>query len=404
MITVKQAQAQLIESLSCHQLTEVIAVDNALGRVVAQDVISSIMIPPNDNSAMDGFAINSEDLQGFDSQKTLIVSQRIPAGTAAEPLEKGTAARIFTGGMMPSGADAVVIQENCDYDSDDKVTIKKTVVSQENVRPAGQDIPVGKVVVIKGQRLNAIDLSLITAVGKASVKVYKPLKVAVFSTGDELAEPGDELKPGQIYNSNRTFLIALCQQMGFEAVDIGTVEDTLDATKEALNKASASADFILSSGGVSVGDEDHVKPAVEALGSLDLWKVRMKPGKPVAFGQVNGVPFLGLPGNPVSSFVVFQLLAVPALQALQGQIVEFLRPFLVQAGFNKKITSREEYIRVQLHQESSDGGWIATPYENSSSGVLTSLSWAHGLVRQEIDQEIQQGDSLDYFALHDGLL
>jgi len=403
MITVKQAQALLIDSLSCQQPTEVIAVDNALGRVVTQDIVSSIMIPPNDNSAMDGFAINSADLQGFDNQKTLVVSQRIPAGAVAEPLETGTAARIFTGGMMPSGADAVVIQENCDYDSNDKVTIKKAVVSQENVRPAGQDIPVGKVVVTKGQRLNAIDLSLMTAVGIASVEVYKPLKVAVFSTGDELAEPGDVLKPGQIYNSNRTFLIALCQQLGFEAVDIGTVADTIDATKEALDKASVSADFILSSGGVSVGDEDHVKPAVEALGSLELWKVQMKPGKPVAYGQIKGVPFLGLPGNPVSSFVVFQLLVVPALRALQGQTVQLPRSFPVQAGFSKKVTSREEYIRAQLHKE-PDGGWIATPYENSSSGVLSSLSWAHGLVRQEIDQEIQQGDSLAYFALHDGLL
>jgi len=403
MITVKQAQIKLIESLACQQETELVSIDHALGRVAAKDVVSSLMVPQTDNSAMDGFAVNSSDFKNFDREQTMQVTQRIPAGTKPKPLQAGTAARIFTGGVMPIGADAVVIQENCLFKSSDMITIKKSVTAKENVRPAGQDINIGEIVVKKGQRLSAVDLSLVTAIGHNSIYVFKPLTVAIFSTGDELAEPGEMLKLGQIYNSNRTLLTTLCKQLGFKVVDIGIIEDTLEDTKTALLEAAKRADFILSSGGVSVGEEDHVKPAVEALGTLDLWKVQMKPGKPVAYGQIAGTPLLGLPGNPVSSFIVFQLLGVPALLSLQGQTIELPRSFSVESGFEKKCVTREEYIRVQL-QIDDTGKRLALPFKNLSSGVLSSLTWADGLVRQNIDQTICIGDSLEYLPLNNGML
>jgi len=272
-----------------------------------------------------------------------------------------------------------------------------------NIRPAGQDIAVGAVVVKKGQRLTAVDLSLLASIGHKHVSVYAPLKVAIFSTGDELAEPGEPLKAGQIYNSNRTLLISLCQQLGFVPVDCGTVEDTLGATKAALLKAAHNADMIISSGGVSVGEEDHVKPAVEELGSLDLWKVQMKPGKPVAYGRVAETPFLGLPGNPVSSFVVFQLLGVPLLQALQGQKRSKPTVYKIKSGFEKKVSSREEYIRVRLEHDEA-GELVVRSFTNLSSGVMSSLSWADGLVRQNIDEQISLGEMVEYLPLNGGVL
>ena len=403
MIKVSQAQQKLQASVECRQKTELIEVSNALGRIVSNDILSDIMIPQTDNSAMDGFAVNTKDFNSTTSPITLPVSQRIPAGSQPSPLESGTVARIFTGGVMPDGADAVVIQENCHFDSDETVTILKQVTPTTNVRPAGQDISIGAVVVKKGQRLTAVDLSLLASIGCQFVSVYVILKVAIFSTGDELIEPGQPLRVGQIYNSNRTLLIALCRQLGLDPIDCGTVEDTLDATKMALQKAAHNADVIISSGGVSVGEEDHVKPAVEELGSLDLWKVQMKPGKPVAYGQVSGVPFLGLPGNPVSTYVVFQLLGVPLLHKLQGQNHSKPTVFNVNAGFDKKLTSREEYIRVRLERDES-GELVAHSFSNLSSGVMSSLSWADGLVRQNIDEKISFGAKVEYLPLNGGLL
>jgi len=232
-----------------------------------------------------------------------------------------------------------------------------------------------------GRRLSPIDLGLLASIGKATVEVYRPLRVAIFSTGDELVNPGKELKPGQIYNSNRPVLIALCEQLGFAALDCGIVEDTLGATKAALAAAANKADVIVSSGGVSVGDEDHIKPAVEALGALELWKVQMKPGKPVAFGN----------------------LGTPLMQALQGQINGLPRSYSVSAGFAKKISSREDYIRVRVSR--NDGGkLIAEPFSNSSSGVMSSLAWADGLVRQNIDTAIEIGQDVEFLPLREGLL
>ena len=412
MITLQQARQKFIESVAKQTATEEVSLHRALGRVAGSEQHSAISVPPCDNSAMDGFAVNSADLSEGDS--VLIISQRIPAGVWPEPLQSGTAARIFTGGVMPSGANAVVIQENCEYqESTDQVTIHKPVTAGENVRPKGQDIAVGAEIIAAGSKLNAVHLGLLASIGCSIVSVYQTITVAVFSTGNELVEPGQALERGQIYNSNRTMLLALCHQLGYQTIDCGIVEDTLEATKAALKQAAQQSDIIISSGGVSVGEEDHVKPAIEALGSLQHWKVQMKPGKPVVLGSVVNTPILGLPGNPVSSYVVFQLLGIPLLKALQAETVAAPHVYQVSAGFDKNLTSREEYIRVRIsHQGEGDsiegslnsGQPFAELFNNQSSGVLSSLAWADGLVRQHIDQVISKGDTVDFLPLREGLL
>ncbi len=399
MITVAEAQAlvqQRITPLTAH---ESVPLAQALGLVCARDIVSEIDIPPRANSAMDGFAVAAADLA---THSTLTVSQRIPAGIAPAPLVRGTAARIFTGGEIPAGADAVVIQENCDYD-DERVTIRQSVSRGANIRPQGQDIAQGATVATQGKRLNAIDLSLLASVGCAELEVFRPLRVAILSTGDELADPGQPLKPGQIYNSNRVLLAALCRQMGYQVIEARCVADTLAETTSALLDAAASADVILSTGGVSVGEEDHVRPAVEATGELELWKVQMKPGKPVAFGRVADTPFLGLPGNPVSAFVVFQLLATVLLRARQGQRSMPLIASPVVADFSRPVTSREDYLRVQL-VSTANGQTVARPFANMSSGIMSSLAWADGLVRQPIDQAIKVGDTVDFLPIREAML
>lgn len=403
MMLLSEAQSHLKNQAAVALSCEQISLAQALGRIVASDIYSELAIPPADNSAMDGFAICANDLS---STMQLTISQRLPAGSQPDSLKQGTAVRIFTGANLPKGADTVVIQENCRFNGSnigDTVHFLQPVKKGANIRPRGQDIQAGALVIRKGQRLNAIDLSLLASIGVATITVFKRLKVAIFSTGDELAEPGTALKEGQIYNSNRPLLTALCAQLGYETVDFGIVADTLPATIEALQNAAAEADIILSSGGVSVGEEDHIKPAIESIGSLDMWKVQIKPGKPVAYGQVCGAAFLGLPGNPVSSFVVFQLLAVPLMRALQGELAVEPRSFNVISDFDKPLTSREEYIRVKLVLN-EHGNLVANRFPNLSSGVLSSLSWADGLVRHAIDTEIKKGREVDFLPLNEAML
>ena len=394
VLSVDEARQVFRDAVACSQVVETVALAKALNRICARDVYSELEVPPADNSAMDGYAVNSADI--VSTPMTLPVSSRIPAGATSTPLEAGTAARIFTGANMPVGADAVVIQEHCRADAG-KVTIDQAVSIGDNIRPAGQDIRIGDLIARQGQKLSAVDLGLLASVGLDQVAVYQPLKVAIFSTGDELAEPGQTLQPGQIYNSNRVVLAALCEQAGYEVIDCGRVEDTLEATKAALLPASAQADVILSTGGVSVGEEDHIRPAVEELGELKQWKVQMKPGKPVVLGRVRETPFVGLPGNPVSAFVVFKVMAMPLLQTLQGEEVSSLDAIDVPAGFHKHAGSREEFIRVRLNRDS--GRAVADLFDNQSSGVLFSLSWADGLVRQRVGQEIAEGDWVEFIPL-----
>ena len=404
MVTLDQARSQFIAAVDNTLQHKNVSLDAALQRVLAEDIVAEINVPPQDNSAMDGFAVNSKDLSA--SETELKITQRIPAGSQGALLAPGTAARIFTGGEIPAGADAVVIQENCEYDQT-VVKVLTPVNTGDNIRPRGQDISLGSTVVVQGKCLTAIDLGLIAAVGKAKLCVYKRIRVAIMSTGNELIDPGQPLQKGQIYNSNRAMLIALCQQLGYQTIDCGVVRDTLAATKDALRHAAERADVILSTGGVSVGEEDYIKLAIEKLGRIQQWKVQMKPGKPVVLGSIksenSATPILALPGNPVSSFITFQLLGLPLMRKLQGQNQSKPVVFRVEATFSKACVTREEYIRVRLDR--SDANSIkAGLFDNQSSGVLSSLSWADGLVRQVIGSEIKKGQSVEFLPMANGLL
>jgi len=375
---------------------EWVPIARALGRVLAEPVVSAIDVPPWDNSAMDGFALRTLDLTG--ERTTLRVSQRIPAGAAPYPLEPGTAARIFTGAPVPAGADAVAIQEVCEAQGDE-VRVPQ-VAAAANIRRAGEDIRRGQVVITAGERLAPQHLGLAASVGVAELGVYRRLRVAVLSSGDELRMPGEPLGPGQIYNSNQFTLIGLLQALGCEVHNPGIVADTLEATCDALAAAAAEADLVLASGGVSVGEEDHVKPAVERLGSLDLWKIAIRPGKPLAFGQIRGTPFIGMPGNPVSVFVTFCLFARPFILRMQGVAGEVLPlPLRVRADFDwPKPDKRREFVRARL-TAGADGEPRVEVHPSRSSGVLSSVAWANGLALIPEGRALVRGDAIEFLPL-----
>lgn len=343
-------------------------------RVLAASQVSTIDVPPCDNSAMDGYVLRFADVQqGHD----LAVSQRIVAGAVGEPLAANTAARIFTGAPVPAGADTVVMQENTEL-VNGQLRLLNAPEPGQHIRPRGQDIACGSEILSQGRRIQAQDIGLLASIGLLELPVYRRLKVAICSTGDELVEPGQPLAEGQIYNSNRFMLAGLLQSLGCEVVDGGIIPDSFEQTQQQLDRLSASVDVIISSGGVSVGEEDHVKPAVESLGALDLWKLNIKPGKPVAFGRVNDTPFFGLPGNPASVFVTFCLLARPYLLASQGQLDVEPISVTVPADFEwSRAGSRQEYLRAKIVGTGADAR--VQRYPNQSSGVLASTSWANCL-------------------------
>jgi molybdopterin molybdotransferase len=359
----------------------------AAGRTLVCDLIAPIDVPPADNSAMDGYAIRFGDWS--DDRTAILLSQRITAGSVPAELKPGSAARIFTGAEVPPGADTVVMQEHCE-EADGAVRILKLPATGANIRRRGQDLFRGQKVLSAGQRLRAQDLGLAASLGIAKVEVYRRLRVAVLSTGDELREPGEDIQPGQIYNSNRYTMISQLAAWGFEVVDLGIARDEPGAVREMLLRAAEQADVIISSGGVSVGEEDHVKAVVESLGAIDLWRIAVKPGKPFAFGQVRGVPFIGLPGNPVSVFVTLLVIARPYLFACQGMAETAVNPVPHKALFEKKASQREDYLRVRA----TDAGVELFP--NQSSGVLFSTTWGDGLVRQKVGEEITEGALVDY--------
>ena len=400
MLSLDQAVQRLLAATPALTDTERLSTFDALGRVLAEDVRSLIDVPPHDNSSMDGYALRAADLSAAGAE--LPVSQRIAAGQVGASLAAGSAARIFTGAPVPAGADAIVMQEQCEALADGRVRVNVVPEPEAWIRRRGEDVRAGSVVLPCGTRLNPQALGMAASVGAATLTVLKRPRVALFSTGDELVMPGEPLPPGAIYNSNRFTLRALLQAQGCEVIDLGIVADRLDATRAALRDAAACSDLILTCGGVSVGEEDHLKPAVQAEGQLDLWQIAIKPGKPLAFGSVRRPQspggavghtlFIGLPGNPVSSFVTFLLCVRPVLLALQGIAVSAPRGIDLEAGFDwPRPDRRREFLRAR---RGADGRLELFP--NQSSGVLSSAVWAEGLIDNPPGAAIVRGQRVRF--------
>ena len=387
MFSVNEAIDSLLDGGQRLVESEEVDLISALGRTLAEDIIASMDVPPADNSSMDGYAFRQGDWQ--DAQSELPISQRITAGSVPQALEPGTVVRIFTGAQVPAGADTVVMQEHCEG-SHEAVRILRLPGMGANIRPRGQDITTGQKILPAGHRMRGQDMGLLASQGIDKITVYQRLKVAILSTGDELIEPGRELRGGQIYNSNRFMMHGQLTAWGFEVVDLGIARDDPEEIRELFETAAATADVILSSGGVSVGEEDHVKDVVESMGSIDLWKIAIKPGKPFAFGQVKGTPFLGLPGNPVSVFVTMLIIGRPYLFCCQGTADTTIHAVQHTACFEKRGSAREDYLRVRLGEQGLE------PFSNQSSGVLLSTSWGDGLVRQRVHEDIKHGDRVEF--------
>jgi molybdopterin molybdotransferase len=399
MLSLDDALARLVEGAraACIADHESAAPFDALGRVLAADVVSAIDVPPQDNSSMDGYALRVADVA--QAGTVIPVTQRIAAGHVGAPLAAGSAARIFTGAQVPAGADAIVMQEQCEPAGEGRVRINAVPAAGQWIRRRGEDVRAGAIVLRAGTRLAPQALGLAATVGAATVTVVRRPRVALFSTGDELVMPGtvapEALPPGAIYNSNRFTLRGLLQAAGCEITDLGIVPDRLDATRAAVRDAAARHDLILTSGGVSVGEEDHIRPAVAAEGRIELWQVAIKPGKPLAFGQVGRALFIGLPGNPVSSFVTFLMAVAPLLRALQGMDAALPQPLPLRADFDwPRPDKRREFLRVRRNAQ---GGLDL--FANQSSGVLTSAVWADGLVDNAPGQPIARGDTVRYLPL-----
>ena len=411
------ALAELLAHAQNSPGTEQVATFDADGRVLAQDVVSALHVPPADNSSMDGYALRCADVTQPGVQ--LPLTQRIAAGAVGQPLAAGSAARIFTGAPIPPGADAVVMQEDCEIAGGGMESglasagvaaapamVRVNAVPQPGqwIRHAGEDVAKGAVVLLKGERLSPASLGLAASIGMDKLLVARKPRVALFSTGDELVMPGDvapqDMKPGAIYNSNRFFLRAMLLRLGCVVTDYGIVPDRLDATLQALRAASQAHDLILTSGGVSVGEEDHIKPAVQALGELNLWQIAIKPGKPFAYGKIGAAHVMGLPGNPVSSFVTFMALVRPFLLRLQGvpraaNVVA--KSIAIPAHFTwARADRRREFLRVRRN---TAGGLDLFP--NQSSGVLTSAVWGDGLVDNPPGRTIDHGDIVQFISFAD---
>lgn len=386
LIPLEDALTRLLAEVQPLAGRETLATSAAAGRVLAVDLVSPVDVPPADNSAMDGYA-----LRAAEASQPLPVTQRIAAGSVPAPLPPGEAARIFTGAQVPPGADTVVMQEFTEL-VDGKVKLTQPVTAGANVRLRGEDVRAGSVVLPAGTRLDAVSLGLAATAGAAGLTVTRRPRIALFSTGDELVMPGEPLPPGAIYNSNRFTLRALLEGLGCEVIDLGIVPDKLEATRAALREAASRADVILTSGGVSVGEEDHLRPAVQAEGQLDLWAIAIKPGKPFAYGRVGAAHFIGLPGNPVSSLVTFLVLVRPLLLKLQGAARLAPRGYRIAAGFDwPRPDKRREFLRVRLDEEQG-----LALFGNQSSGVLTSAFWADGLLDNPAGQAFAKGDAVRF--------
>jgi molybdopterin molybdotransferase len=396
LMPVEAALARLLEMADATSILERerLPLAQVQGRVLADDLLSTLDLPPWPNSAMDGYALRLADWTGV----PLVVSQKIFAGQAPEPLEPGTCARIFTGAPVPAGADCVEMQENAEVQSDERVAFIEAMALGQNIRPQGQEATVGELILPAGTRLGPIEQGLAATLGCAELDVVRKVRVAVLSTGDELIEPGQALGPGQIYNSNRVLLCSWLQRLGCEVVDAGILPDDLVTTRVRLGELK-NVDLILSTGGVSVGEADFLGIALREEGELSLWKLAIKPGKPLTFGHFRGVPVIGLPGNPASTLVTFALLARPYLLRRMG--VKNVEPLKlpVQCGFDWPIAgNRREYLRGRLENGR------AVIYKNQSSGVLRSAAWADGLVEVLEGRTLVAGDSVSFIPMSEVLV
>lgn len=392
MLDFDTALGQLLAAARRQTQTETVPLAGADGRVLAADVIAPLAVPGFDNSAMDGYALNVPDFAAAPHAYPVVA--RIAAGDVPAPLLPGTAARIFTGAPIPAGCNAVEMQENARLQGD-TLHLERAPRAGQHIRRTGEDIASGAVVLHAGHRLEPAALALLASLGITEVSVFVPLKVALLNTGDELVEPGQPLAPGQIYNSNRYALAALLQRLGCELTIAGLVADDFESTRSELARLASSHDVVISTGGVSVGEEDHVKAAVQALGELNVWKIAIKPGKPFAFGRIADADFIGLPGNPVSAFVTFLMLVRPFLLARSGAAQTASVALPLPAGFAwPKAGDRREFLRVKL---GDDGRVLLYPHQGSA--VMTSLAWADGLVDLPAGQTVAAGDIVRYLPL-----
>jgi len=389
----EQALSDILGSVVAKPLQEMLPLLQANGRYCASDISAPIAVPPTDNSAMDGYAVRVKDIV---INKPVRVAQRIAAGDNAIPLEANSVARIFTGAMLPSNADAVIIQENASFDSGASlVRFSKTVDIGANIRKAGEDVACASQVIAKGELIDAAKIGLLASLGIAQLACFKPVRVAFFSTGDELQEPGEALKDGKIFNSNRYALLSALATVGVEVVDLGICPDSADTTREMLVQASEQADCIITTGGMSVGDEDYVYEQANLLGNIDFWKIAIKPGKPLAFGRIGGAHFFGLPGNPVSSFLTFYVFVLPWLRKRSGAINATHEMRRAGAQFNYANKGRRlEFLRGKLQGEA--GGEIQVSlYPRQGSGIFSSIDFANVLVPVQPGVSIHAGDQVE---------
>ena len=399
LMSADDALSFLIDSACITAMTEAVSLDDSLGRILASDIHSTINVPGFDNSAMDGYTIALNDNQVAQENLSFDVVDRIAAGSTGNDLKVGNAARIFTGAPIPNGANTVVMQEECTLSEDkSQITVRRDINLNENIRPTGNDILKDNVILSSGRQIKPQDISLAASVGVGELVVFKKIKVGVFFTGDELVEPGNPLTPGKIYNSNRYALVALLKQVGCDVINLGNIEDKLDATCEALEALESQCDLIMTTGGVSVGEEDHVKPAVEKLGELNLWKIRMKPGKPLAYGKVKQTPFIGLPGNPVSSFVTFCIFSLPFIKKMQGNSNYESKILKVKTNFDcKRAKPRREYARVRIDHSTETP--LANLFPKQGSDVMSSVVWADGIVEIPENTTFETGTILNYYSM-----
>lgn len=388
MLSVDRALNQILSNAKRIVETEVVPLKVANGRVLAKDITAQMSMPPFDQSAMDGYAVKFDEIP---TSKSMPLKQRVPAGQAPSEHIPNSAARIFTGAAIPRGADCVIIQENVEA-TKESIRLEGEFTLGQNIRLQGSEVNKGDLILAAGTRLNPFLVGICATHGLAEIPVFKKLRVGVMSTGDELLEPGMPLGLGKIYNSSRFMLQGLVESIGMEFIDLGIVSDSHNETVAAISQACDTCDVLLTTGGVSVGEEDHVKNAIDELGELNVWKLAIKPGKPLAFGHANNIPVFGLPGNPVSSLVTFLILALPYLKTAQGRSASVEQNIHIAADFDRKAGTRQEYLRVKVHDNQ------LKLFDNQSSARLSSAGWADGLAVQSPGKSIKKGQPLEFLS------